>query len=68
MLTRPHLAERVVAWWVELSEYDIRYEPIRTIKAQALPYFTADLVERNANNQRETEGAWVLSVDRSFNL
>lgn len=68
VLDKPDLAERMVAWSVELSEYDIQYELGGSIKEQALIGFTAELVEENTNNKKGAKGTWVLSVDGSSNL
>ncbi|CAA0810651.1 Uncharacterized mitochondrial protein AtMg00860, partial [Striga hermonthica] len=57
-LGRPTVSGRLVKWAVELSEYSIKYEPRRAIKAQAL----ADFI------QEGTKGAskkWAMHVDGS---
>ncbi|CAA0825649.1 Uncharacterized mitochondrial protein AtMg00860, partial [Striga hermonthica] len=57
-LGRPTVSGRLVKWAVELSEYSIKYEPRRAIKAQAL----ADFI------QEGTKGAskkWIMHVDGS---
>ncbi|CAA0843034.1 Uncharacterized mitochondrial protein AtMg00860, partial [Striga hermonthica] len=57
-LGRPIVSGRLVKWAVDLSEYSIKYEPRRAIKAQAL----ADFI------QEGTKGAskkWIMHVDGS---
>ena len=43
ILQKPDLAGRMSSWVVELSEYNIRYEPHGPIKAQCLLDFVNDL-------------------------
>jgi len=49
------------SWAVELSEFNIRYEPYGPIKAQCLLGFVNDL------QQTPTEDQWTLYVDGSSN-
>ncbi|XP_050218046.1 uncharacterized protein LOC126668871 [Mercurialis annua] len=37
---------RLVSWSVQLGEHDIRYEPRKTLKAQALADFVAEMTEK----------------------
>ena len=59
-------AGRLIQWAVELSEFDIRYQPRHAIKAQALADFIAEFtsscddIERMEGNKR-----WVIHVDGS---
>ena len=59
-------ARRLIQWAVELSEFDIRYQPRHAIKAQALADFIAEFtpsyddIERMEDNKR-----WVIHVDGS---
>jgi len=52
----------MIGWSVELSEFDIKYEPRGAIKSQCLADFAAEL-PRNT----ETSAKWVLYVDGSSN-
>ena len=45
VLQKPDLAGRIVTWLVELSEFDIRYEPRAAIKAQTLANFLVEMVD-----------------------
>lgn len=58
----------MVFWSVELSEYDIEYEPRGSIKAQALADFAVELVDKNTTNLKGPQETWVFSVDGSSNL
>ncbi|XP_010278612.1 PREDICTED: uncharacterized protein LOC104612746 [Nelumbo nucifera] len=42
ILLKPEVSGRLMKWSIELSEYDIRFEPRPTIKAQALANFVAE--------------------------
>ncbi|CAA0808228.1 Unknown protein, partial [Striga hermonthica] len=57
-LGRPTVSGRLVKWAVELSEYSIKYEPRRAIKAQAL----ADFIQEGTKGE---EKRWVAHVDGS---
>jgi len=46
ILAKPNLAGRIIGWVVELSEFQIQYQPRGTIKSQALADFTAKLSPR----------------------
>ena len=49
---------------MELSEFDVRYEPRGPIKGQVYVHFLVELSSANAH-QEEANFRWVLSVDRS---
>jgi len=61
ILQKPDLAGRMSSWVVELSEFNIRYEPHGPIKAQCLLDFINDL------QQTPEEDQWTLYVDGSSN-
>jgi len=61
ILQKPDLAGRMSSWAVELSEFNICYEPHGPIKAQCLLDFINDL------QQTPTEDQWTLHVDGSSN-
>ncbi|RDX92391.1 Retrovirus-related Pol polyprotein from transposon 17.6, partial [Mucuna pruriens] len=60
VLRKPDLGGRMVAWSVQLSEFDILYESRGHIKAQALADFVREMTT-------ETSGGWLLSVDGASN-
>ncbi|XP_015973656.1 uncharacterized protein LOC107496840 [Arachis duranensis] len=51
---------RMMTWSIELSQYDIRYEPRQAIKAQAMADF---LVEVTGDPTEEASTRWKLHVD-----
>ena len=57
-------AGRLIQWAVELSEFDVRYQPRNVIKAQALADFIAEFTPSH-DNLDEMEGSknWVVHVD-----
>lgn len=57
VLKKPELAGRMIAWSVELSEFDISFEPRGPVKSQALADFVADLT------MEHHEEKWDLYVD-----
>ena len=62
VLQKPDVAGRMVRWAVELSEFDIQYEPRGPIKGQVYVDFVVELSSANAH-QEESNFWWVLSVD-----
>ncbi|XP_015943909.1 uncharacterized protein LOC107469032 [Arachis duranensis] len=64
VLQKPDLEGRMMTWSIELSQYDIRYEPRQAIKAQAMADF---LVEVTGDPTEETGTRWKLHVDGAFN-
>ncbi|XP_068504010.1 uncharacterized protein [Phaseolus vulgaris] len=66
VLKKPDVAGRMVKWAVELSEFDIRYEPRGPIKGQVFAEFIVEL----SSGVTPSEGLdfrWVLSMDGSSN-
>ena len=66
VLKKPDVAGRMVKWAVELSEFDIKYEPRGSIKGQVFADFVVELSSEVAQNA-EGDFRWVLSVDGSSN-
>nr|XP_025625585.1 uncharacterized protein LOC112717875 [Arachis hypogaea] len=64
VLQKPDLVGRMMTWSIELSQYDIRYEPRHAIKAQAMADF---LVEVTGDPTKETGTRWRLHVDGASN-
>jgi len=62
ILQKLDLARRMSSWAVEMSEFNIRYEPHGPIKAQCLLDFINDL------QHTPTEDQWTLHEDGSSNL
>ena len=77
ILHKPKLSRRFTKWAVELSEFDITFQPQTTIKSQVLANFIVDFIP-NIYEQAEkelfckTEGpqleTWTLHVDGSSNF
>lgn len=55
----------MVAWEIELFEYDIIYAPRNNIKSQVLTYF---LIELSSPILEEIPDQWILLVDSLSNL
>ncbi|XP_016166860.1 uncharacterized protein LOC107609409 [Arachis ipaensis] len=64
VLQKPDLAGRMMTWAIELSQYDLRYEPRHAIKAQAMADF---LVEVTGDSTEEAGIRWRLHVDGASN-
>ncbi|XP_057418261.1 uncharacterized protein LOC130712444 [Lotus japonicus] len=64
VLQKPDLSGRLVSWSVELSEYDISYEPRGQVTIQSLIDFVAELTPTEGDKEN---AEWVLSVDGSSN-
>ena len=45
-MNKMEAAGRLIQWAIELSEFDIRYQPRNAIKAQALADFIAEFTPR----------------------
>jgi hypothetical protein len=65
VLRKPDLAGRMVAWAVELSEFNITFSPRGAIKSQILADFILELSNPPKENSEEP---WTLSVDGASNL
>nr|KYP51222.1 Retrovirus-related Pol polyprotein from transposon opus [Cajanus cajan] len=63
VLQKPELVGRMVAWSIELSQFDIRFEPRGPIKAQSL----ADFVNEFTPQVLSMSHFWTLHVDGSSN-
>ncbi|XP_057742920.1 uncharacterized protein LOC130961192 [Arachis stenosperma] len=63
VLQKPDLASRMLAWSIELSQFDIKFEPRYAIKAQAMADFIAEMTPGNS-----TPESWKLHVDGSSNV
>jgi len=62
IIVKPDLAGRMIGWSVELSEFDIRYEPRVAIKSQWLTDFLVELMP-----QSHQPIGWTIYVDGSSN-
>ncbi|XP_016195017.1 uncharacterized protein LOC107635985 [Arachis ipaensis] len=64
ILQKPDLAGRMMTWAIQLSQYDLQYEPRHVIKAQAMADF---LVEVTGDPTETTSIRWMLHVDGATN-
>ena len=58
-------AGRLIQWVVELSEFDIKYQPRNTIKAQALANFIAEFTPNCDDLEEINDEKWIVYVDGS---
>ena len=57
-------AGRLIQWAIELSEFDIRYQPRNAIKTQALADFIVEFTSSYDDSCRmEGSKKWVVHVD-----
>ena len=62
-------AGRLIQWAIELSEFDVKYQPRNAIKAQALADFIAEFTPGHGDlDEREDNKTWVVHVDGSSTL
>jgi len=66
VLQNSNVAGRMVRWAVELSEFDVQYEPKGPIKGQVYADFVVEFSSADAHKE-EANFRWVLSVDGSSN-
>ena len=59
----------MIQWVIELSEFDIRYQPRNAIKAQALADFIVEFtLSRGDLDEMEGNKTWVVHVNGSSTL
>ncbi|XP_072060454.1 uncharacterized protein [Arachis hypogaea] len=64
ILSKPELAGRLVKWSIEMSKFDIQYQPRGSIKSQYLADFVAELTSSDPDNKGQS---WTLFVDGASN-
>ena len=65
-MNKLEVAGQLIQWAVELSEFDVRYQPRIAIKAQALVNFIAEFTPSNDDLEGvEDSKKWVVHVDKS---
>ena len=69
VMNKLEVAGRLIQWAIELSEFDIRYQPRNAIKAQVLADFIAEFTPSHGDlNGMEDVKTWVVHVDESSTL
>ena len=58
-------AGRLIQWAIELSEFDIKYQPRHAIKAQALADFIAKFTPSHSESEVVEDKKWIIHVDGS---
>ena len=58
-------ARRLIQWAVELSEFDVRYQPRSMIKEQVLVDFIAEFTPNQGELDEDKAQRWVVNVDGS---
>ena len=63
------VAGRLIQWTIELSEFDVRYQPRNAIKAQVLGDFIVEFTPNQVElNEVDEAQRWVVNVDGSSTL
>ncbi|GKV50051.1 hypothetical protein SLEP1_g56766 [Rubroshorea leprosula] len=68
ILQKPELSGRLIGWSVELSEYDLKFQPRTTIKGQAIADFLVECISATEGDKALDYPAWVLYVDGAANV
>ena len=62
-------AGQLIQWAIELSEFDVKYQPRSAIKAQVLAYFITEFTPRQGElDEVDKAQKWVVHVDGSSTL
>ncbi|GKU96922.1 hypothetical protein SLEP1_g10102 [Rubroshorea leprosula] len=65
---KPELSGRLIGWSVELSEYDLKFQPRTTIKGQAVADFLVECISATKEKKAPEHPVWVLYVDGAANI
>ncbi|GKV17775.1 hypothetical protein SLEP1_g28236 [Rubroshorea leprosula] len=68
ILQKPELFGRLIGWSIELSEYDLKFQPRTTIKGQAIADFLVECISVTEGDKAPDYPAWVLYVDGAANI
>ncbi|GKV10023.1 hypothetical protein SLEP1_g21448 [Rubroshorea leprosula] len=68
ILQKPELSGRLIGWSVELSEYDLKFQPRTTIKGQAVADFLVECAPAAVKEKVSEYPVWVLYVDGAANV
>nr|XP_025616499.1 uncharacterized protein LOC112708784 [Arachis hypogaea] len=64
ILSKPELAGRLTKWSIELSKFDIQFQPRGSVKSQCLADFVAEFTNTSSD---ERSRLWTLFVDGASN-
>ncbi|GKU91005.1 hypothetical protein SLEP1_g4936 [Rubroshorea leprosula] len=65
---KPELSGRLIGWSVELSEYDLKFQPRTTIKGQAVADFLVECISATKEEKAPEHPIWVLYVDGAASI
>lgn len=66
VLHKPDISGRMLQWTIELSEYEIDYQPRLSMKCQAMADFIAKLPQPpTPDKDLDQAGWWILHVDET---
>ncbi|GKV48579.1 hypothetical protein SLEP1_g55379 [Rubroshorea leprosula] len=68
ILQKPELLGRLIGWSVELSEYNLKFQPRMTIKGQAVADFLVECAPATVKEKTPEHPVWVLYVDGAANV
>ncbi|GKV37469.1 hypothetical protein SLEP1_g45495 [Rubroshorea leprosula] len=68
ILQKPELSGRLIGWSIELSEYDLKFQPRTTIKGQAVADFLVECASATVKDKAPENPLWVLYVDGAANV
>ncbi|GKV34408.1 hypothetical protein SLEP1_g42783 [Rubroshorea leprosula] len=68
ILQKLELSGLLIGWTVELSEYDLKFQPRTTIKGQAVADFLVECVSTTREEIAPEHPVWVLYVDGAANV
>ena len=64
-MNKPEAARRMIQWAIELSQFEIEYQPKMAIKAQALAYFIVEFTTPEHEDSQEEPILWTIHTDGS---
>ena len=64
MLQKPEASGRLLKWNIELSQFDLNFQPRRSIRGQAL----ADFIAEFTIPEEETVGDKIVTLDQELEL
>ncbi|GKU88301.1 hypothetical protein SLEP1_g2584 [Rubroshorea leprosula] len=68
ILQKPELSGRLIGWTIELSKYDLKFQPHTTIKGHAVADFLVESLSTTVEERAPIYLVWVLYVDGAANI